>query len=93
MGKERKYYNAQFKSKVAIAALQARQTLQELSSEYGVHATQISTWKQQLLSNCSELFQVKKGTEVLEQKLIPRLYERIGELEFELNWLKKKHES
>lgn len=93
MGKKRKYFNAQFKSKVAIAALQERKTLQELSSEYGVHATQISTWKQQLLSGSAQLFQAKKGNEVLEQKLIPRLYERIGELEFELNWLKKKHES
>ena len=93
MGKKRKYFNAQFKSKVALAAVQERKTLQELSGEYEVHATQISAWKQQLISASPQLFQTKKGDEVLESRLIPRLYERIGELEFELNWLKKKHES
>ena len=48
MGVKRKQHNAQFKAQVAMAALSGEKTLVELSSEYGVHSTMISEWKQEL---------------------------------------------
>jgi transposase len=55
-GCKRKQYSADFKARVAMAALSGEKTLAELSSEFGVHPTMISTWKQELMKRASELF-------------------------------------
>jgi len=91
MTKTRKRFKAEFKSKVALAALQERQTLNELSQEFGVHPNQISLWKKELQSRSKELFRTAKDKEkVYNQELIPKLYQEIGQLKVELDWLKKK---
>ncbi|GAC1654571.1 MAG: hypothetical protein NVS9B12_05170 [Vulcanimicrobiaceae bacterium] len=56
MGVKRKQHSADFKARVAMAALSGEKTLAELSSEFGVHPTMISTWKQELMKRASELF-------------------------------------
>ena len=57
MGTKRKQHSAEFKAQVAMAALSGDRTLAELASEYGVHPTMISTWKQELVKNAKELFE------------------------------------
>ncbi len=57
MGAKRKQHSADFKAQVAMAALAGDKTLAELASEYGVHPTMISAWKQELVKNAKELFE------------------------------------
>jgi transposase len=56
VGVKRKQHSAAFKARVAMAALSGEKTLAELSSEFGIHPTMISTWKQELMRRASELF-------------------------------------
>lgn len=91
MAKSPKKYTAQEKSSIALDALKERLTINELTSKYGVHATQINRWKKHLKENISKLFsenfeKPSKESEVL----ISELYQRIGQLSVELEWLKKK---
>lgn len=87
----RKQFSAEFKAKVALAALREDRTLGELSSHYGVHAIQISRWKKAVIEGIPEIFSKKIGNGEPEQKeLIAELYKKIGELEVEKDWFKKK---
>lgn len=86
-----KTFTADFKAKVAIAALKGNKTINELTAEFGVHATQISNWKKQLLDCSKNLFSGKneKAIETVIQQR-DQLYAQIGQLTVELSWLKKK---
>ena len=91
MGRKRRVFGATFKAKVALAAVRGDKTASELASHYGVHASQIAVWKKQLMEQAAELFEdgrSRKGEErsASEQEL----YEHIGRLKMELEWLKKK---
>ena len=87
----RKRYDSNFKAKVALEAVKGEKTIAELSSEYGVHANQISMWKKKLLSELPDLFSDKRKREAQQtQQNDDRLYQKIGQLEMELDWLKKK---
>lgn len=91
MSKKRRQYSAQYKFQVALEAAKGNKTLSELSSESGIHPNQISSWKRQLLSDGAELFQrngTRKEDGQAEQEA--ELYEQIGRLKMELEWLKKK---
>lgn len=91
MSKRRRRHSKQFKFKVALEANKGVKTLNELASEYGVHPTQISTWKKQLLEDGAEIF--SRGPNRGQQEQESReaeLYEQIGRLKMELEWLKKK---
>lgn len=93
MGNMRKKYTADEKAKIALEALSGRFTQAELSSKYGVHNTQISTWKKLLKSNISDVFKDKrKRDSESQQALVDELYRQIGQLKVELDWLKKKSE-
>lgn len=81
---------ASFKAKIALAACKGDRTLSELASQFGVHATQISTWKQRLLDGASELFEDRRRKRSVEQNHEEELYEQIGRLKMEVEWLKKK---
>ena len=91
----RKKYSAEFKSKVVLEALRERSTLSELSTRYGVHRMLIQGWKKQALKRMPENFASKKDRKTLEEKdkKIDKLYQEIGKLQFEKEWLKKKCES
>jgi putative transposase len=88
---QRKHHSAEFKVKVAIEAIKGTKTVNELAGELGVHPTQITQWKKQALEALPDAFssrksQVSKGQEALTAEL----YQQIGQLKVELDWLKKK---
>jgi transposase-like protein len=88
---QRKRYNAEFKARVALESLREDRTLAELSSAYGVHAAMINRWRKQLLERAHMAFceNAAKGKEEKEG-LISSLYQQIGQLKVELDWVKKK---
>lgn len=91
MGTKRKHHSAEYKFKVALEAAKEQKTLSQLGSEYELHPTQISEWKRQLLSEGVRVFgsgEKKGGKE--QSKMEDELYERIGRLNMEVEWLKKK---
>ena len=85
MSVKRKQHSADFKARVAMTALSGEKTLAELSSEFGVHPTMISTWKQELMKRASELFaRGNKASRVDDaQKVIDDLHRKIGQLQVE----------
>lgn len=89
--KIKKTFNSDFKARVAIAALKGDKSQSQLSGHFGVHATQIHLWKKQALESIKEAFSVRKTPKDKEQEeLIANLYEQIGKLSVELEWVKKK---
>jgi putative transposase len=91
MAKQRQRRSAQFKFQVAVEALKEQKTLSQLASEYEVHPTQITQWKKQLLDGGSSLFGQQRMQEQHEQTAREaELFEQIGRLKMELEWLKKK---
>lgn len=92
MRKKRRNFDASFKAKVAIEALKERETLNELAVKYDLHPNQISTWKQEFLSNSSAAFEITAKTSSDEKKKeeeLEKLYSKIGMLEMEKDFLKK----
>ena len=86
-----KRHRAQFKFKVALEAAKGTKTLSELASEYGLHPSQISEWKTQLLRDGASVFSTTTARQQKEQEAVQaELYEQIGRLKMELEWLKKK---
>ena len=86
-----KRHSSQFKFKVALEAAKGTKTLAELASQYGLHPSQISEWKQQLLQEGPSVFSTHTVRQQREQEVIQgELYEQIGRLKMELEWLKKK---
>jgi len=91
MAKKRKSHTAGFKAQVALAAVKGDKTVSELAALHGVHPTLIHAWKKQLLENADELFQNGAKTSGAEHETVQaQLYEQIGRLKTELDWLKKK---
>lgn len=87
----RKKFDAATKARVALETLRGEKTLAQLSSEYGVHATQISQWKQDLIRRSAELFTKPDSSPTRQhEELADKLHKTIGELTMENNWLKKK---
>jgi transposase-like protein len=87
----RRRFSAEFKAKLAVEALKGQQTINELAGLHSVHPNQIVTWKKQLLAEASELFADKRiKSDQEQQELTDRLYQQIGQLKVELDWLKKK---
>ena len=88
---KRKRYSAEFKAKVAVDALKEQKTLSELASQYQIHSVQISTWKKQLLDGSALIFKNStNNNQKKQQNLEAHLYQEIGRLKIELDWLKKK---
>ena len=86
-----KRHSAQFKFKVALAAAKGDKTLNELASEFGLHPSQISEWKTKLLRDGVSVFSTTTARQQREQETLQaELYEQIGRLKMELEWLKKK---
>ena len=91
MARKRKSHTAAVKAQVALAAVKGDKTVSELASLHGVHQTLIHAWKQQLVESAEELFQSGAKTSSAEHEALQaQLYEQIGRLKTELDWLKKK---
>jgi len=91
MSRKRRSFGAAFKAKVALAAVRGEKTTAELAAEFGVHANQISSWKRQLLDGVPELFADGRRRKEHESSANEQeLYEQIGRLKMEVEWLKKK---
>jgi transposase-like protein len=90
MATKRKQHTAAFKAQVALAAVRGDRTVNELAAHYGVHPTLIHAWKKQLLAGAEQVF--ANGTRAAgpTEDKTPELYEQIGRLKVELDWVKKK---
>jgi transposase len=91
MAGKRKQHSAAFKAQVALAALKGDKTVNELAGQFAVHPTLIHTWKKQLLAGADQLFgngARVQASDVEAEKA--ELFEQIGRLKMELEWLKKK---
>ena len=87
----RKQHTAELKAQVVIAAIKGQHTANEIASMYGVHATQIGIWKKKALEELAQVFSSRRSSAVREQEdLTAALYQQIGQLKVELDWLKKK---
>ena len=88
---QRNNYSAEFKTKVALAAIKGDKTINEIASFYGVHPNQVMNWKKQAVEAIPEIFSAKRvRQEKDEEELKSQLYQQIGQLKVELDWLKKK---
>lgn len=91
MAKKRRKHSDEFKARVALEAVRGVKTLSELSSTYGIHPTVIAQWKRQLLDGAAAIFSRANGSNGRsEEEISAPLYEEIGRLKMELDWLKKK---
>lgn|SRR5579872_2329165 len=95
MARTRKVHTAAFKAKVALAAVKELKTASQLASVHGVHPTQIHQWKKQLLEGAEGVFSKSPGPKRSGEDdgcSVEELYEQIGRLKMQLEWLKKKAE-
>ena len=91
MKRQRKQYSADLKAKIAREAIKGQRTIQEIASHYGIHPTLITHWKKQLLEGSAEIFaNGKLQAADADEQLKAELYQQIGKLQVELDWLKKK---
>jgi transposase-like protein len=89
--RSRKIWTATQKGKVALEAVKDQKTANEIGLEFGVHPTQVGIWKKTLLENVDQVFDVKRGHKPVDAAMDPeRLLAKIGQLNMELDWLKKK---
>ena len=87
----RKKHSNELKARIALDAIKGQKTISELASEYGVHANQISRWKQQLLDAAPDVFTRGKDKETEKNEVErDRLYKKVGQLQIEVDWLKKR---
>ena len=88
--KKRKRHSKEFKARVALDAIKGQKTLSELASEYRIHPNQISQWRKKLIEESSDVFARgrDRDAEAYEAEK-DRLYQQIGKLQVEVEWLKK----
>lgn len=90
MAAKRKSHSAAFKAQVALAAVRGDKTVNELAAQFGVHPTLIHAWKKQLLAGAEAVFAGGSKAAAPGGDKTPELYEQIGRLKVELDWVKKK---
>ena len=87
----RRQHPPAFKARVALEAIKETKTIAELSSQFSVHPTQIKQWRQVMEQQGSKLYSERDQKRVREKDdLLRRLYEQIGKLQIQVDWLKKK---
>jgi transposase-like protein len=91
MKRQRKQYSADLKAKIAVEAIKGQRTIQEIGSHYGIHPNQVTQWKKQLLEGASEVFSNGRvHDEEADEQMRAELYQQVGKLQMDLEWLKKK---
>ena len=89
--KKRRQHTAEFKAKVGLEALKGIEPVHAIAVKYQIHPTQVAQWKRELLERLPEVFESKPPPSVAEAaEREARLFQKIGQLEVELDWLKKK---
>jgi transposase-like protein len=87
----RRRYSAEFKAKVALEAIKNERTTNEIAGSYGIHPNQLAQWKKQLIDELPQIFSDKRVKANKDQEALEaQLYQQIGQLKVELDWLKKK---
>ncbi|NDH94787.1 MAG: IS3 family transposase [Planctomycetia bacterium] len=90
MAGKRRVFGAAFKAKVALAAAKGDRTTAQLASQFGIHTSQVTAWKKQLMAQVAELFADGRQRRAEQATDEQELYEQIGRLKMEVEWLKKK---
>jgi putative transposase len=92
MSRQRRKHGDDFKARVALAAVKEQKTVNELAGQFGVHTSQVQEWKRRLLEGAKELFanSRERRQRADDEPDTAELYEQIGRLKMELEWLKKK---
>ena len=90
MTRKRRVFGAAFKAKVALAAVRGDKTTAQLASEFEVHTSQVTAWKKHLLEQATGLFEDGRQRRDKQAADEQQLYEQIGRLKMEVEWLKKK---
>lgn len=90
MSNKRRKHSAEFKAKVALAAIRNEQTMPELASHFEVHPTMINNWKRSLLDGATEIFNKGQKPRKQDNKKVDELYRQIGQLKVENDFLAKK---
>jgi transposase-like protein len=94
MAKKRNTHSSTFKAKVALESVKGLQSASQIASHHSVHVSQLHQWKRHLLENASTLFESGKSKasqeQAADQQLIEQLYQHVGKLQMELEFLKKK---
>ncbi len=89
--RQRKSYSADMKAKIAMEAIKGQRTVQEIGSHYGIHPSQVVQWKRHAVEHLPQVFQDGRGRDERgDEELKAELYQQIGQLQVELDWLKKK---
>lgn len=91
MGNIKRHHPPAFKAKVALELIQETDTIAAICSKYSIHPTQAGIWKQQALTGLAAIFAGTRDTNLKHKdQLVEHLYQQIGQLKVELDWLKKK---
>jgi transposase-like protein len=90
MATTRKQYSPKFKARVAVEAIRGEKTLSQLGSQFKVHPIQIAKWRKAALDRLPELFVDGRTRKASSEADSDSLYQEIGRLKVELDWLKKK---
>lgn len=90
MSKKRTQYSGEFKAKIALAAIRGDETIPQLAARYGIHPTQINSWRRQLIEQAAELFSGNTGTSKENGQTTDDLHRVIGQLTVERDFLARK---
>jgi transposase-like protein len=91
MSRKRRQHGCDFKAQVAVAALKEEQTIQQLAKRFAIHTSQIQEWKRRLLEGARDIFaSAHEKVTARDEPSLAELYEEIGRLKVQLEWLKKK---
>ena len=93
MARKRRSFSPEFKAKIALEAIKGLKPIAEIAQRHKLHATQINLWKKQLLDGAPALFEdgrKKSSDKESDEPDSAALFEQIGRMKVELEWLKKK---
>ena len=89
--RQRRSFSAEMKSRIALEAIKGQKTIQEIASHYRVHPNQVTNWKRQAVEGMSAVFAGRRSRpDTSEETVKAELYQQIGEMKMELDWLKKR---